>query len=135
VTAHGQPGMTPMRHLQHPEGVILHLLHEADAGASIAEICSTARISPRTFYRWRKRYGGLTLPAALEVKDLHLENQRLRALVTSLSARLEAQSATHTQHAATPFRPDLGYQHREPSDAIPIRGATVGRYSSVRGQR
>jgi putative transposase len=121
--------MTPMRHLQHPEGVILHLLHEADAGVSIAEICSTARISPRTFYRWRKRYGGLTLPAALEVKDLHLENARLRALVTSLSARLEHQNADRQAGLDGTFRPD------RPACSVPIRGASSGRYASVRGQR
>jgi putative transposase len=50
-----------MRRSQHTEGEILHLLYEAGAGLSIAEIC--ARITPRTFYRWRKRYGGLTPPA------------------------------------------------------------------------
>ena len=109
-----------MRPLQHPEGVILHLLHEANAGLSIGEICSTAGISPRTFYRWRKRYGGLTLPAVLEMKDLHLENVRLRALVAHLSERLKERRA---EPAAR-----LG-------GAAPTRDASLGRYASVRGQR
>lgn len=118
-----------MRHLQHPEGVILHLLHEADAGVSIAEICSTARISSRTFYRWRKRYGGLSLSAALEVKDLHLENARLRALVTSLSARLQHENADKPMILKANFRSD------RTTGGGPIRAAASGRYASVRGQR
>ena len=79
--------MMPMRHSQHTDSEILHLLYEADAGISIAEICSTAHISPRTFYRWRKRYGGLTPPALLQMKELQTENRRLRALVDRLSER------------------------------------------------
>src|SRR6267154_5835253 len=77
--------MRPMRHSQHTDSEILHLLYEADAGISIAEICSTAHISPRTFYRWRKRYGRLTPPALLQMKELQAENRRLRALVDRLS--------------------------------------------------
>ncbi len=76
-----------MRHSQHTDQEILFLLYEADAGISIAEICSTAHISLRTFYRWRKRYGGLTSEALRHMKELEIENQRLRSLVDKLSER------------------------------------------------
>ena len=76
-----------MRHSQHTDSEILHLLYEAEMGIPIAEICSTAHISLRTFYRWRKRYGSLTPAALLHMKELELENQRLKALVTRLSER------------------------------------------------
>src|SRR3981081_2383457 len=80
----------PMRHSQHTDSEILHLLDEADAGISIAEICSTAHISPRTFYQWRKRYGSLTPPALLQMKEPQTENRRLRALVDRLrNARMK----------------------------------------------
>src|SRR3981081_4875486 len=79
--------MMPMRHSQHTDSEILQLLYEADAGISIAEICSTAHISPRTFYRWRKRYGSLTPPALLQMKEFQIENRRLRTLVDRLSER------------------------------------------------
>src|ERR1700761_2563136 len=78
-------GTAPMRHSQHTEHEILFLLDEADAGISIAEICSTAGISLRTFYRWRNRYGGLTSPALRHLKELEIENQRLRRMVDKLS--------------------------------------------------
>ncbi len=92
-----------MRHSQHTDSEILHLLHEADAGVSIAEICSTAHISPRTFYRWRERYGGLTPPALLQMKELQTENRRLRALVNRLTERLnEAAADVYLDAAGTP---------------------------------
>src|SRR3977135_2867755 len=79
-----------MRHSQHTDQEILFLLYEADAGISIAEICSTAHISLRTFYRWRKRYGGLTSEALRHMKELEIENQRLRSLVDKLSEHRQA---------------------------------------------
>jgi putative transposase len=53
----------------------------------VADICGAARISLRTFYRWRRRLGGLTPPALARLKKLERENQRLRELVRELSER------------------------------------------------
>jgi putative transposase len=116
----------------------MYLLREADTGISIAEICSTAYISPRTFYRWRKRYGSLTPPALAQMKELQIENRRLRSVLDRLSERL------HISHAealpATPRkaqRPDFGYspQCSSAESSGQIRGASLGRFASVRGQR
>jgi putative transposase len=130
-------GSTPMRRSQHTDHEILFLLYEADAGISIAEICSTARISLRTFYRWRKRYGGLTSPALRHLKELEIENQRLRTLLEKLSER------EHVSHTETPVvkecrlrRQDFGGNARSLVDATKQpRGASLGRFASVRGTR
>jgi Transposase len=58
--------------------------HEASTRVSVAEICRIAAVSPRTFYRWRGRFGGLNLPALMQMNDLAPENLRLRRLVGSL---------------------------------------------------
>ena len=84
-----------MRRSQFTESEILHLLHEASTGVSVAEICRTAAVTPRTFYRWRRRFGGLSLPAVMQMKDLAAENHRLRGLVSSLIERLRAENETH----------------------------------------
>jgi putative transposase len=125
-----------MRHSQHTDHEILFLLYEADAGISIAEICSTAGISLRTFYRWRKRYGGLTSPALRHLKELEIENQRLRTLLDKLSER------KHMSHPETPFvkgcqlqSQDFGGSPRSSVDATQQRGASLGRFASVRGTR
>jgi putative transposase len=121
-----------MRHSQHTEHEILFLLDEADAGISIAEICSTAGISLRTFYRWRTRYGGLTSPALRHLKDLEIENMRLRRMVDKLSEQRQ-RSATPPQVKLS--RPDYGGGERS-AEAIPqSRGASLGRFASVRVTR
>jgi putative transposase len=130
--------MMPMRHSQHTDSEILHLLYEADAGISIAEICSTAHISPRTFYRWRKRYGSLTPPALLQMKELQTENRRLRGLVDLLSERShEAGANVRPSTRRGPHRPDYGcgIQCSAAKASDQTRGASLGRFASVRGTR
>jgi putative transposase len=126
-----------MRHSLHTEHEILFLLCEADAGISIAEICSTARISLRTFYRWRKRYGGLTSPALRHMKELEIENQRLRALVEKLSDRQHVTRSEDPLAKESQFlRQDFGCGVRSPSKpSAPSRGASLGRFASVRCTR
>jgi putative transposase len=129
-----QEGMKPMRHSQHTDSEILHLLYEADAGISIAEICRTAHISLRTFYRWRRRYGSLTPPALLLMKELQAENRRLRALVDKLSERPhEALGNTSPPAPRGAPRPDYGFGPRVSPEQM--RGASLGRFASVRGTR
>jgi putative transposase len=127
-----------MRHSQHTDSEILYLLHEADAGISITEICRTAHISERTFYRWRKRYGSLTPPALLAMKELQSENRRLRSLVDRLSERA-SQNANSESPTTTrgPIRPDCGFgpQHAPTRSSEPMRGASLGRFASVRSSR
>jgi putative transposase len=127
-----------MRHSQHTENEILSLVQEANAGIPIAEICSTAYISPRTFYRWRKRYGSLTPAALLQMRELEIENRRLRSLVDRLSERAHG---SHPQASPPPHgkaqRPDFGYSlpFSSGKGSEQLRGASVGRFASVRGRR
>jgi putative transposase len=123
-----------MRHSLHTEHEILFLLCEADAGVSIAEICSTAGISLRTFYRWRKRYRGLTPDALRHLKELEIENRRLRSLVTKLSDGAQfAQPDDRAARGRQPSRQEFGAGSRPASNpAVPSRGASLGRFASVR---
>jgi putative transposase len=123
-----------MRRSQFSEGEILHLLHEASTGVSVAEICRTAAMTPRTFYRWRRRFGGLSLPAVMEMKDLAAENRRLRGLVSRLNERLRAEAEASKPSATLPKARDAA---REQQRAIGIAaekcgGALTGRFASVR---
>jgi len=127
-----------MRHSQYTESEIIHLLHEANMGVPVAEICSTARVSLRTFYRWRRRFGGLTPQAVMQMKDLEAENRRLRALVSNLSDRLRT-PAGELPHRPTPspMRREAGMEPMRASLIAAERcgGSLVGRFASVRGGR
>ena len=122
-----------MRSPQYSEAVILCLLREADMGEPIAQVCSTARVSTRTFYRWRARYGGLTPHAARERNDLAHENARLRALVKVLQdERLRIAETKQVDKAF--FRFECGMPPSALPNAMPT-GSSLGRFASVRGRR
>jgi putative transposase len=120
----------PMRRSQHTEHEILFLLEEADAGISIAEICSTACISLRTFYRWRKRYGGLTSPALRHLRELEIENQRLRTMLDKLSENRQDGRARPALDRVP--RQDFGPSQASVDPARQSRGACLGRFASIR---
>ncbi len=68
---------------------ILNKLREAEIhinqGISIAEASRKIGIAEKTYYRWRKEYGGLRVEQAKKLKDLEKENARLKKLVADLS--------------------------------------------------
>lgn len=131
-------GVNPMRRSRFTESEILHLLYEASAGVPVAEICMTAGVSLRTFYRWRRRFGGLNAPALMQLKDLAAENIRLRGLVSNLFARLRetAANASPPSGAAKTLLPRRD-RERDQRRAAGIAaekcgGALTGRFASVR---
>ena len=53
-----------------PEQIIA-LLHQAEVGdKSITDICREQGLTQTTFYRWRKKYGGMSVPEAQRLKEL-----------------------------------------------------------------
>ena len=64
---------------------IAFILRQADEGTSVEEVCRKAGISVQTYYRWRKKYGGLMPSEMKRLRQLEEENQRLKRLVANLS--------------------------------------------------
>jgi putative transposase len=126
----------PMRRSRFTESEILHLLYDASAGVPVAEICATAGVSLRTFYRWRQRFGGLNAPAVMQLEHLAVENVRLRVLVSNLFAQLRgtpANTAPEAAPAITPTRDKVRDQRRAAGIAAEkCGGALTGRFASVR---
>ena len=54
-------------------------------GISAEEAIRSIEVSPQTYYRWRKGYGGMRTSQAKKLKELEKENQRLKKLVAELS--------------------------------------------------
>ena len=50
-------------------------------GVKVPEVCRKLGISEQTFYRWRKRYGGLDRSEIRRLKALEQENARLKKLL------------------------------------------------------
>jgi putative transposase len=66
---------------RYTEEQIIRILQEAEATTDRASLLRKYAISEWTFYRWRKRFGGLPLPAAKRLKQLEDENSRLKRVL------------------------------------------------------
>lgn len=68
---------------------IVAKLREAEVllgkGETLAEVCRQLAITDVTFYRWRKEYGGLRVDQAKRLKEIEVENTRLRKAVADLT--------------------------------------------------
>ena len=78
-----------MKGKKHTPEQIIGKLREADAelngGATIGQVCQKLGISEPTFHRWREQYGGMKASEAKRLKELELENARLKKLVADLA--------------------------------------------------
>ena len=54
-------------------------------GVSMADAIRQIGVSEVTFYRWRQEYGGLKTDQVKRLKELELENSRLRKAVSDLT--------------------------------------------------
>lgn len=75
----------PVRKSRFSEEQIAMALRQAEAGTPVAEICRKLEVTETTFYRWRKKYGGLGVSELRELKQLKEENRKLKQLVADLS--------------------------------------------------
>ena len=70
-----------MKRQRHTEEQIIQVLNEAQAGATIDELCRRHGISQATYYKWRQKFGGLQVSDTRRLRLLEEENRKLKKLV------------------------------------------------------
>lgn len=79
-----------MKKGQWSEEQIIKILQEAEAGAdTIQNICRKHGVSEQSFYRWRQRFGGMSVSDAVRLRELERENARLKKLVAERDLEIE----------------------------------------------
>ena len=53
-----------MKRKRYGEAQVVFALRQAEEGTSVTEICRKMGVTEATFYRWKKRFAGLGIPAA-----------------------------------------------------------------------
>src|ERR1700729_2047276 len=75
-------GMSRRRHT--PEQIV-RKLREADRllgeGGELPEVIKQLEVSEATFHRWRQQYGGMKADDVKRLKELEVENARLKRIV------------------------------------------------------
>ena len=64
------------------------MLHQADGafakGQSVEDFCRRKQISTATYYRWKRKYGGLGINEAKRLKKIEAENTQLKKLLAEV---------------------------------------------------
>ena len=97
-----------------PEDIVLKLRQVGvlqGQGKSVQEAIRQIGVTVQTYYRWRKEYGGMNRDQLKRLKELEVENQRLRRAVSDLTLDklilTEAARGTEVPRSETtrPFSP------------------------------
>lgn len=75
-----------MKRTRHSAEQIVTKPREADAmlaaGRTVAQVVQALGVSEATYNRWRSQYSGMKADEARRLKELEIENARLKKLVT-----------------------------------------------------
>lgn len=69
---------------------IIGFLKQAAAGTPIKELCRKHGFSDASFYLWRRKFGGLDVPDAKQLKVLEAENAKLKKMLAEAMLDNEA---------------------------------------------
>lgn len=72
------------------EEQIIGFLKQAEAGVSVKELCRKHGFSDGSFYTWRAKFGGMSVPDAKRLKELESENAKLKRLLAEAILDSEA---------------------------------------------
>ena len=64
-----------MKQKSHSTEEVIRILRQADGGQTAQAVCRE-----QTFYRWKKKYGGMELADARRLKELEKENAELKKM-------------------------------------------------------
>lgn len=79
-----------MKKARFAESQIISILSRQEKGITVADICREHGISNATFFNWKGKYGGMSPSQLRRLKELEIENARLKKMYADLSLVHEA---------------------------------------------
>lgn len=71
------------------EEQIIGFLREAEGGVTVKDVCRRHRFSEASYYLWRSKFGGMSVPEAKRLKALEAENARPKKLLAETLLEVE----------------------------------------------
>ena len=69
-----------MKKSRFTDSQIMDALIRVEAGLSVPDLCRELGVSAPTFYKWRARFGGMDTSMMARMKELEIENARLKKM-------------------------------------------------------
>ncbi len=69
-----------MKKSRFTDAQIMKILQQAESGIAVTDLCRNNGMSSATFYKWRAKYGGMDASMITRLKELELENTRLKKM-------------------------------------------------------
>ena len=69
-----------MKKSRFTDSQIMDALKRVEAGLSVPDLCRELGVSAPTFYKWRARFGGMDTSMMARMKELEIENARLKKM-------------------------------------------------------
>jgi putative transposase len=70
-----------MKQKRHSTEEIIRILRGVDNGRGMEEVCREHNIAVTSYYRWKKKYGGMELQDARRYRELEKENRELKTML------------------------------------------------------
>ena len=74
-----------MKRARFTEEQIIGILKAAEVGGNVRAACRDHNVTEQTFYRWRRKFGGMEVSEAKKLRELERENTELKKMVADLS--------------------------------------------------
>lgn len=69
---------------------IIRILAEAEQGSdSIRDVCRRHNLTEQTFFRWRNKFGAMAVSEVRRLKELEMENARLKKIVAEQALAID----------------------------------------------